>query len=138
MKRSSVLKVVDEHVKTDSLRKHLLAVETCMKSFDRQLSDDEELWGMAELVHDFDWDVCPTPDGHPAYGAAILRERGFSEVIVNAVLSQGNHTGVKRESLMEKTLFPCDEIYLDSSQPSPWLGLPRACPTPGTAQSNTK
>ncbi len=110
MDRDIVLGIVEEHAKSDSLRRHLLAVETCMKAFARQAGEDEELWGIAGLVHDFDWEVCPTPEDHPTYGAEILRQRGFSEVIVRAVLSHGNHTGITRESPMEKALFACDEL----------------------------
>ena len=62
------------------------------------------------MLHDFDWDVCPTPEEHPTYGANILRERGYPEEIVRAVLSHGNHTGIPRETLMEKALFAVDEL----------------------------
>ena len=61
-------------------------------------------------MHDFDWEVCPTPESHPTFGAEILKSRGFSDEIVRAVLSHGNHTGITRDSLMEKTLFACDEL----------------------------
>ena len=108
--REDAQKVVDDHVANDSLKKHLLAVETCMRAFARKEGEDEEEWGIAGLVHDFDWEVCPTPDSHPTFGADILRERGFPEEIVRAVLSHGNHTGIPRETLMEKALFACDEL----------------------------
>ena len=68
------------------------------------------MWGIAGLVHDFDWEVCPTPESHPTFGAEILRSNGFPELIVRAVLSHGNHTGIARETLMEKALFACDEL----------------------------
>ena len=110
MDRQSALNVVEEHAKTDSLRKHLLAVEACMRAYARAAGEDDETWGLAGLVHDFDWEVCPTPEDHPTYGAEILRSRGFSEEIVKAVLSHGNHTGVPRETAMERTLFACDEL----------------------------
>ncbi len=110
MDRDTALKVVEEHAKSESLRKHLRAVEECMRAYARKYSADEEQWAIAGLVHDFDWEVCPTPESHPAYGAEILRSRGFPEEIVRAVLSHGNHTGISRESLMEKTLFACDEL----------------------------
>ena len=110
MAREGALTVVEEHVKSESLRKHLLAVEACMRAYARRVGGDEEVWGIAGLVHDFDWEVCPTPESHPTYGADILRSRGFPEDIVRAVLSHGNHTGIPRETLMEKALFACDEL----------------------------
>lgn len=110
MDRETALSVVEEHAKSDSLRKHLLAVEQCMRAYAREYGEDEETWGVAGLVHDFDWEVCPTPESHPTFGADILRSRGFREEIVRAVLSHGNHTGIARESVMEKALFACDEL----------------------------
>ncbi len=110
MDRDAALKVVEEHAKSDSLRKHLLAVETCMRAYARKYGGNEDTWGIAGLVHDFDWEVCPTPEAHPTFGAEILRKEGFSEEIVRAVLSHGNHTGVPRDTLMEKALFACDEL----------------------------
>ena len=110
MDREAALAVVDDHVKSDSLKKHLLAVEQCMRAYAREYGEDEEAWGVAGLVHDFDWEVCPTPESHPTFGADILRSRGFDEETVRAVLSHGNHTGIARDSLMEKALFACDEL----------------------------
>ena len=108
--RAAAYAVVEEHASSESLRKHLLAVEACMWAYARKVEEDEEPWGIAGLVHDFDWEVCPTPESHPTYGADILRSRGFPDEIVRAVLSHGNHTGIPRESLMEKALFACDEL----------------------------
>ncbi len=110
MDRAAAYAIVEEHATSESLRKHLLAVETCMRAYARKVGEDEELWGIAGLVHDFDWEVCPTPESHPTYGADILRSRGFPNEIVRAVLSHGNHTGIPRDSLMEKALFACDEL----------------------------
>ena len=110
MDRATAYKVIEEHVKTDSLRRHLLAVEECMRAYARKVGEDEETWGIAGMVHDFDWEVCPTPESHPTFGAEILRSQGFPEEIVRAVLSHGNHTGIARETLMEKALFACDEL----------------------------
>ena len=110
MDRDTALNVVEEHAKSESLRKHLLAVEACMRAYARKANEDEEKWGIAGLVHDFDWEVCPTPESHPTFGADILRSRGFPEAIVRAVLSHGNHTGIPRETPMEKALFACDEL----------------------------
>ena len=110
MDRETAIEVVEEHAKSKSLRKHLLAVEACMRTYARREGEDEETWGIAGLVHDFDWEVCPTPESHPTYGAEILKSRGFPEEIVRAVLSHGNHTGIPRESLIEKALYACDEL----------------------------
>ena len=110
MDRKTAESVIEEHVKTDSLRKHLLAVEACMRAYARKVGGDEELWGVAGLLHDFDWEICPTPESHPTYGAEILKSRGFSDEIVRAVLSHGDHTGIPRETPMEKALYACDEL----------------------------
>lgn len=110
MDRETAYGVVQEYAKSESLRRHLTAVEACMRAYARKVGEDEEQWGVAGLVHDFDWEVCPAPDDHPTYGAEILRSRGFPEEIVRAVLSHGDHTGIERETLMEKALFACDEL----------------------------
>ena len=110
MDRATANLVVEEHVESDSLRRHLFAVETCMRAYALKEGEDEETWGIAGLLHDFDWEVCPTPESHPTFGAEILRARGFPEEIVRAVLSHGNHTGIARETMMEKALFACDEL----------------------------
>ena len=81
-----------------------------MRAYARKHGEDEEVWGIAGLLHDFDWEIVPTPDEHPHYGANILRERGYPEYMVRAVLTHGNHTGIERESLMEHTLFAVDEL----------------------------
>ena len=110
MDRAKASRVVEDHVRSDSLKRHLFAVETCMRAYARKEGEDEEKWGVAGLLHDFDWEVCPTPESHPTFGAQILRDRGFPEEIVRAVLSHGNHTGIVRETTMEKALFACDEL----------------------------
>ncbi|GBD11430.1 hypothetical protein HRbin23_01095 [bacterium HR23] len=110
MRRDDALAIINEFVKTDSLRKHLLSVEAAMRAYARKYGEDEEKWGIAGLLHDFDWEICPSPDQHPAYGAGILRQRGVPEDIVRAVLTHGDHTGIPRESRMEKALFAVDEL----------------------------
>jgi len=110
MNRSEAWDLLCEFTKSDSLRKHALAVEAAMRHLARQRGEDEEKWGIVGLLHDFDYEQHPTLDEHPFVGAAILRERGWPEEIARAVLSHGDHTGVSRESLMEKTLFSVDEL----------------------------
>lgn len=112
MNRADVVTFIQQHVKTDVLMRHLIAVEAAMKAYAKKYGEDEEKWGIAGLVHDFDWEIVPTPEEHPAYGANILQKAGFSDEIVRAVLTHGNHTEIelKRESLMEKVLFAVDEL----------------------------
>ncbi|MCL0044544.1 HD domain-containing protein [Dehalococcoidia bacterium] len=110
MDRATAFKLLQEHANSDILIRHGLAVEACMRAYADKLGEDRELWGIVGMIHDFDWDVCPTPEDHPLFGAGILRDRGYSEEIVRAVLSHGNHTGIARESAMEKALFAMDEL----------------------------
>jgi putative nucleotidyltransferase with HDIG domain len=110
MDRAEALMLLQEHAKGEVLIRHAVAVEACMRAAAQKLGEDEERWGIAGMLHDFDWDVCPTPEEHPEFGAQILRDRGYPDDIVRAVLSHGNHTGVTRESSMEKTLFGVDEL----------------------------
>ncbi|GAB4496317.1 MAG: HDIG domain-containing protein [Anaerolineales bacterium] len=110
MKREQALAIVHEFVKNENLIRHMLAVEVAMRHYARQFGADEETWGLAGLLHDFDWEIHPTLDGHPQLGAPILRERGVPEEIVRAILSHAQHTGVARQTQMEKALFACDEI----------------------------
>ncbi len=88
----------------------MLSVEAAMRFYAEKYGEDVELWGNTALLHDFDWEVHPTAEQHPAEGAPILRERGVPEVMIRAILSHGNNTGVTRDSLMEKALNACDEI----------------------------
>ncbi|MBI4200809.1 MAG: HDIG domain-containing protein [Chloroflexi bacterium] len=110
MDRATAFALLQEHARGEVLIRHGLAVEACMRAYARKLGGDEELWGVTGLLHDFDWDVCPAPEQHPHFGAQILRQRGYPDEIVHAVLSHGNHTGVARESPMEKALFAVDEL----------------------------
>jgi putative nucleotidyltransferase with HDIG domain len=110
MEREEILTIVNEFVKNQGLVRHMLAVEACMRFYAHKYSEDIETWGLTGLLHDFDWEMHPTLDHHPQDGAPILRERGVPEVIVRAILSHADHTGVLRESRMEKALYACDEI----------------------------
>ena len=110
MDRNEALSIVREYVKNENLVRHMLAVESAMYYYAELWGEDIELWGLTGLLHDFDWEIHPTLEGHPQDGAPILRARGVDEVIVHAILSHADHTGVPRLSRMEKALLACDEI----------------------------
>jgi len=110
MDRSEALALVREYVKNENLVRHMLAVEAAMRFYAEKFAEDVELWGAVGLLHDFDWEIHPTLEQHPQDGAPILRARGVDEVIVRAVLSHADYTGVPRLSRMEKALLACDEI----------------------------
>jgi putative nucleotidyltransferase with HDIG domain len=108
--RDSAWNLMCEFTQSDSLRKHMLAVEACMRAYARKFGEDEEKWGITGLLHDFDYEKYPTPQEHPFVGNKILEERGYPEELRRAILSHADYSGVKRESMMEKTLFACDEL----------------------------
>lgn len=110
MERDEALALVREYVKNENLVRHMLAVEAAMRFYARKFGEDEHAWGLAGLLHDFDWEIHPTLEEHPQAGAPILRERGVPEEIVRAILSHADHTGVPRTTRMEKALLACDEI----------------------------
>ena len=110
MDRKDAWTLVEEFVETDRLKKHAIAVEAAMQAFARKEGEDENLWGIVGLLHDFDYEACPSPEDHPFFGARILTERGIHEDIVRAILSHANHTGVARQNMMEKALFATDEL----------------------------
>jgi putative nucleotidyltransferase with HDIG domain len=108
--REQAWSILCEFTKSEGLRKHALAVETCVAAYARKLGADENLWSSTALLHDFDWEIHPTLEEHPQKGEAILAERGVPEEIRRAILSHSNHTGVPRVSPLEKTLYACDEL----------------------------
>ena len=110
MTRQQAWETVCEFVQSEGLRKHMLAVEACVVAYARKFGEDEEKWAVTALLHDFDWEIHPQAPDHPMKGEAILRERGVSDEIRRAILSHANYSGVPRESLLEKTLFACDEL----------------------------
>ncbi|MCF6277953.1 MAG: HDIG domain-containing protein [Anaerolineales bacterium] len=110
MQRSEALAIVREFIKNENLIHHMFAVEAAMRFYAEKLNEDADLWGVVGLLHDFDWEIHPTLEGHPAAGAPLLRERGVPEEIVRAILSHANHTGIPRETVMQKALFACDEV----------------------------
>jgi len=110
MDRQQAWEIVCEFVKSDSLRKHMMAVEACVAAYARKFGGDEETWAVAALLHDFDWEIHPNLPDHPTKGEAILIDRGVSEEIRRAILSHADFTGVPRVSMLEKALFACDEL----------------------------
>ncbi len=110
MTRDEALALVREYVKNEGLMRHMFSVEACMRFYAEKFSEDVETWGLIGLLHDFDWEIHPTLEGHPSKGAPILRERGVSEEIVQDILSHGVGTGVPRDTLRRKALMACDEI----------------------------
>ena len=110
MNRSNALQIVQEYVKNINLIRHMLEVESAMRFYAGQFGEDEDLWGITGLLHDYDWEIHPTLEQHPQEGAPILRQRGVPEVIILAILSHADHTGMPRESPIQKALYACDEI----------------------------
>lgn len=110
MNHEQALTIVKEYVKNQGLINHMLCVEAAMRHYARLNQQDEEIWAAAGLLHDFDWEIHPTLEGHPQMGAPILREKGVSEEIIRAIQCHADHTGVERISLMEKMLYACDEV----------------------------
>jgi putative nucleotidyltransferase with HDIG domain len=110
MNREAALAIVHQHIKNPNLIKHMMAVEAAMRFYARKFSEDEEKWAVTALLHDFDWEIHPTMEEHPLAGEPILRAYGVPEEIIRAVLSHASHTGIPRETLMEKALFACDEV----------------------------
>jgi putative nucleotidyltransferase with HDIG domain len=102
--------LLTEFTLSESLRKHGLAVEACMRAYAARFSEDKELWGVVGLLHDFDYEKFPGREEHPYKGNEILKERGYSDEIRRAIMSHAEYSGVSRDSRMEKTLFACDEL----------------------------
>jgi putative nucleotidyltransferase with HDIG domain len=108
--RDEAVTIVREFVKNEALVRHMLAVEAAMRGYAVAFGEDPEPWGLAGLLHDFDWEIHPTLDHHPQDGAPILQARGVPESIIRCILSHAEHTGVPRQSRMDYALFACDEI----------------------------
>src|SRR5579863_5277092 len=108
--RDEAFQILYEFTKSENLRKHALAVETCVAAYARKLGEDETRWSVTALLHDFDYEMHPNAPDHPMKGEPILAARGVPEDIRRAILSHANYSGVPRESRLEKTLFACDEL----------------------------
>ena len=101
---------LNRHTTSEPLLKHALAVEASVRAYARKNGEDEEFWGMTALLHDFDWEMHPTLDQHPQDGAPILRDEGWPEELIEAILSHAEHLDLPRDTLLKKTLFACDEL----------------------------
>jgi len=110
MDRQQAWDLLCEYTKSDGLRRHALAVEACVAAYARSFGEDEQLWSVTALLHDFDWEIHPNLPDHPMKGEPILAARGVDTVIRRAILSHADFSGVSRESKLEKTLFACDEL----------------------------
>jgi putative nucleotidyltransferase with HDIG domain len=110
MDREAAWQLLCEYTETDGLRKHGLAVEAVMRHFARKLGEDEHVWGITGLLHDFDYERWPTVEGHPYEGNKILTERGYPDDVKEAIMGHADYTGVPRETAMAKTLFSVDEL----------------------------
>jgi putative nucleotidyltransferase with HDIG domain len=113
--REEAWKLLSEYTQGEGLRKHGLAVEACVRAYARKAGADDELWGLAGLLHDFDYERWPNaghlPDAeHPAEGARILKRLGYPEEVIQAILGHADYTGVARSSALDHTLFACDEL----------------------------
>ena len=110
MTREDAWGLLTEFTQSESLRKHALAVEACVRAYARKFGEDENTWAIVGLIHDFDYEKYPSLNDHPYRGNEILTERGYPDDIKRAIMSHAEYTGVKRESKLEKTLFACDEL----------------------------
>ena len=110
LNREAAWNLLTEYTQSESLRKHALAVEACMRAYAKKFGEDEEKFGITGLLHDFDYEKYPTPAEHPFVGNKIMREKGYPEDVLRAILSHADYSGVKRETPMEKTLYACDEL----------------------------
>ena len=108
--RADAWALLTEYTEGESLRKHALAVEAAVRGYARRFGEDEEAWGIVGLIHDFDYERWPAATDHPFRGSEILRERGWPEYMIRAILSHADYSGVPRESRLEHTLFACDEL----------------------------
>jgi putative nucleotidyltransferase with HDIG domain len=108
--RENAWALMTEYTQSESLRKHMLAVEAAVRGYARMWGEDEEGWGVVALLHDFDYERWPDPGNHPFRGVEILREQGYPEWVTRAILSHADYSGVPRESRLEKTLYACDEM----------------------------
>jgi putative nucleotidyltransferase with HDIG domain len=108
--RDQAWETLNRYTKSEALLRHAIAVEASTASYARRLGEDEELWRVTALLHDFDYEIHPTLDQHPQDGAPILREEGYPEEVIEAVLSHAEHLAIPRDTPLKRTLFACDEL----------------------------
>lgn len=108
--REEAMELLKEYTSSKNLIKHALAVEGAMRDYAEKFGEDPEKWGVTGLLHDFDYERYPSLEDHPFKGVQILKEKGYPEEMVRAILSHGDHTGIPRETLMEKALYAVDEL----------------------------
>jgi putative nucleotidyltransferase with HDIG domain len=108
--RDRAWETLTRYTQSEALRRHALAVEAAVRAYARRFGEDEERWGVVALLHDFDYEIHPTLDKHPQDGAPILREEGYPEDVVEAILSHAQHLALPRDTPLKKTLFACDEL----------------------------
>ena len=108
--RATAWQLLTEYTRSDSLLKHALAVEAAVRGYARRFGENEEEWGLVGLLHDFDYERWPSLEEHPFRGAEILREKGYPEWVIRAILSHADYSGVPRDGRLEQTLFACDEM----------------------------
>ena len=108
--RDAAWQLLTEWTSSESLRKHALAVEAAVRGYARKFGEDEESWASVALLHDLDYERYPTPTHHPFRGCEELQRRGYPEWVTRAILSHADYSGIARESLLEKTLYACDEM----------------------------
>ena len=108
--REQAWATLTRYTTSESLRRHALAVEASTRWYARQSGEDEERWGVTALLHDFDYEIHPTLDQHPQDGAPILREEGYPEDVIEAILSHAEHLALPRDTPLKRTLFACDEL----------------------------
>ena len=108
--REQAWDTLTRHTQSEALRRHALAVEASVRAYARRFGEDEDFWGVVALLHDFDWEIHPTLDQHPQDGAPILREEGYPDEVIEAILSHAEHLSLPRDTLLKKTLFACDEL----------------------------
>jgi len=108
--RERAWETLTRHTQSEALRRHALAVEASVRAYARRFGEDEDFWGVVALLHDFDWEIHPTLDQHPQDGAPMLREEGYPEDVIEAILSHAEHLSMPRDTLLKKTLFACDEM----------------------------
>jgi putative nucleotidyltransferase with HDIG domain len=108
--RERAWETLTKHTQSEALLRHALGVEACMGWYARHFEEDEERWRVVGLLHDFDYEIHPTLDKHPQDGAPILREEGYPDEVIEAVLSHAEHLEMPRDTLLKKTLFACDEL----------------------------